>query len=160
MSHHHHIVLHNKTDDIHVPNIFEFNRWCHEALSECNKSIELTVCIVDEKEMADLNQQYRHKNGPTNVLAFPFGEMPKTEEEETALLGDLVICSTIIEKEAKEQGKALFAHWAHITVHGTLHLLGHDHQTEEEAAKMEALETAILARLHIENPYKINDNMK
>jgi probable rRNA maturation factor len=113
---------------------------------------ELVVRIVDEAESARLNEDYRGKQGPTNVLAFPVGEMPATESEPVPL-GDIVICAAIVAREAREQGKPLSAHWAHMVIHGCLHLRGFDHETEVEAGAMEAQERALLAELDIADPY-------
>jgi probable rRNA maturation factor len=113
------------------------------------------VRIVGEQESAELNEQYRHKSGPTNILSFPV-DVP--EGIELDLLGDLVICAPVVEKEALEQGKLLAHHWAHIIVHGVLHLLGYDHIDDDEAELMENKEIAILNKLHINNPYtEVND---
>ena len=114
-----------------------------EAISE--------TLMVDTEEMATLNRAYRGKEGPTNVLSFPYDLPP---EAGLALLGDIVICAPVVAREAREQGKTLDAHWAHMTVHGALHLLGYDHIDEHEAAAMEALETDILARLDYPCPYR------
>jgi probable rRNA maturation factor len=108
------------------------------------------IRLVDDQESAELNQQYRHKQGPTNILSFPF-EAP--DGFDTDLLGDLVICTPLIALEAQQQNKQLFDHWAHITIHGVLHLLGYDHIDDAEAEEMEALEIKILSRLNINNPY-------
>lgn len=126
-------------------------RWAEAALDADNPVAELVVRIVDEAESAELNETYRGKTGPTNVLSFPF-EMPP-EVEELHLLGDLVICAPVVQREALEQGKAPLAHWAHMLVHGTLHLQGYDHQTDEEAREMEGLEQQILTRLGYPDPY-------
>jgi probable rRNA maturation factor len=111
---------------------------------------ELTVRIVDEEESAALNEQYRDKQGPTNVLSFPF-ECPP--EVELNLLGDLVICAPVVEREAQEQQKTVTAHWAHMLVHGCLHLLGYDHLTETEAEDMERREIVVMNELGFPNPY-------
>ena len=111
---------------------------------------EITVRVVDEAEMSSLNQTYRGKPGPTNVLSFP-SELPP--ELDLPLLGDIVICAPVVRREAVQQGKRESAHWAHMTVHGTLHLLGYDHVADGEAARMEALETTILAGLGYPCPY-------
>ena len=124
-------------------------------------SATLGIRIVDEDESAELNHTYRDKPGPTNVLSFPF-DMPDlpaalaaTENEEipTKLLGDLVICAPVVAREAAEQGKPLPAHWAHMVVHGVLHLLGYDHLDKAEAAEMEGLEQRLLAELGVGDPY-------
>jgi probable rRNA maturation factor len=124
--------------------------WVDAALDDYNQDTEIVVRIVDEQESAQLNEQYRHKPGPTNILSFPV-DVP--EGIELDLLGDLVICAPVLEKEAKEQQKLLMHHWAHIVVHGVLHLLGYDHLDETEAELMENKEIAILNKLNINNPY-------
>jgi probable rRNA maturation factor len=139
-----------------VPSQPQFEQWLHAALREecCNKDeIELTIRIVDETEGQMLNRDYRGKDYPTNVLSFP-ADLP--EEVDIPLLGDLVICAPVIAREANEQNKTLDAHWAHMVIHGTLHLLGYDHMTEEEAEVMEALETKILHKLGYADPYLEN----
>lgn len=125
--------------------------WVEAALETENYGVELVIRLVDEAESAELNEAYRGKTGPTNVLSFPF-DMPP-EVEETRLLGDMVICAPVVRREAAEQGKTEPAHWAHLVVHGTLHLQGYDHQTEAGAAEMEGLERKILARLGYPDPY-------
>lgn len=111
---------------------------------------ELTLRIVDEAESAELNRTYRNTGGPTNVLSFPF-EAP--ELVNLPLLGDVVICAPVVAREAREQNKAPAAHWAHMVVHGTLHLLGYDHGSDEEAEQMESEERRILADLGFDDPY-------
>ena len=113
--------------------------------------VELSLRLVDEAESADLNQRYRGKAGPTNVLSFPFEPPPGIKGPR--YLGDLVICVPVVVREAAEQGKATEAHWAHLVVHGVLHLLGYDHLDETEAQEMEALETRLLANLGFPPPY-------
>jgi len=152
MPHTNQIALHlqNASNSQQIPRLALIRQWVELALNRHHKKAELTIRIVDEKEMMKLNETYRHKQGPTNVLSFP-AELPK--EVETSLLGDIVICAPIIEKEAKEQHKTLNAHWAHITIHGCLHLLGFDHTQEQDAEEMEQLEITLLKKLGIENPY-------
>ncbi len=130
----------------------QFQRWVDAALEGIGRDTEIVIRIVDAQESAQLNGQYRHKQGPTNILSFPF-EMPAIEGLELDLLGDLVVCAPVLEKEAQEQNKNLTDHWAHIIVHGVLHLLGHDHIDETEAEIMETKEIAILHTLNITNPY-------
>ena len=126
-------------------------RWLEQVLAAENREdAELTVRIVDETESAALNEEYRNKSNATNVLSFPF-EWP--EEVELNLLGDLVIWAPVVEREAKEQEKNSQAHWAHMLVHGVLHLLGYDHIDEAEAETMEAREIKILENLGFPNPY-------
>lgn len=111
---------------------------------------ELTVRMVDKEESRMLNAQYRQKDKPTNVLSFP-SDLPP--ELDIPLLGDLIICAPVVEEEAREQNKSLDAHWAHMVIHGTLHLLGYDHIEDSDAAVMEGLEVDILASLNYTNPY-------
>jgi probable rRNA maturation factor len=129
----------------------QIQRWVDAALEGYQPDTEIVVRIVDEQESAELNEQYRHKPGPTNILSFPV-EVP--DGIELDLLGDLVICAPVLEKEALEQHKVLADHWAHIIVHGVLHLLGYDHIDEGEAELMESKEIAILDTLNILNPYR------
>lgn len=133
-----------------LPTVAQLQSWARAALSAAEGSPEVTVRIVDEAESAELNRVYRHVSEPTNVLSFPF-EAP--EQVRLPLLGDVVICAPVVEKEAREQNKTLAAHWAHMVVHGTLHLLGHDHQSESDAARMESEERRILERLGFCDPY-------
>ena len=138
-------------DSAGLPSEAELRRWAEAALGSCRERAELVIRIVNEAESAALNQNYRHKQGPTNVLSFPF-EAP-TGVEQLDLLGDLVICAPVVAREAVIQNKRLAAHWAHMVVHGVLHLLGYDHRRDVEALKMEALETYILADLGYPDPY-------
>lgn len=141
------------TESTDYPSEEQFQQWLDAALSgfeEEGADAEVVIRLVDDAESAELNQQYRHKEGPTNILSFPF-EAP--EGMELDLLGDLVICAPIIAKEALEQNKQTLHHWAHITVHGVLHLLGYDHIEDQDAEQMEALEIEILNTLNIANPY-------
>ena len=144
---------------IEIQTIFESNgqpdqeqiqRWVDAALDGFNQDTEIVVRIVDEQESAELNEQYRLKKGPTNILSFPV-DVP--EGIELNLLGDLVVCAPVLEKEALEQHKSLTDHWAHIIVHGVLHLLGYDHLNDDEAELMENKEITILNKLNIKNPY-------
>lgn len=136
------------------PDDEQIQRWVDTALDDFDQDTEIVVRIVDEQESAELNEQYRHKKGSTNILSFPV-EVP--EGIELNLLGDLVVCAPVLEKEALEQHKALTDHWTHIIVHGVLHLLGYDHIDETQAELMENKEINILNKLNIKNPY-IQDN--
>jgi probable rRNA maturation factor len=146
-----------------LPDETQIRRWVEAVLRDRLDEAALGIRIVDEDESAELNQTYRDKPGPTNVLSFPF-EMPELpegfashEEDEIPanLLGDLVICAPVVAREAAEQGKPEAVHWAHMVVHGVLHLLGYDHLEPAEAAEMEELERQILAGLGIVDPYAI-----
>lgn len=139
----------------HLPSKAQFHHWVNQALTQQAQTAdypetEITIRLVDEAESHDLNLTYRGKDKPTNVLSFPF-EMP--EGIELPLLGDLVICRQVVEKEALEQQKPLEAHWAHLAIHGALHLLGYDHLTDDEAEEMESLETQIMQSLGYADPY-------
>ena len=125
-------------------------QWATAAVQPEGDEVEMTVRIVDEAESHELNLTYRGKDRPTNVLSFPF-ECP--DEVELPLLGDLVICRQVVEREAAEQEKPLMAHWAHMVVHGSLHLLGYDHIEDNEAEEMESLETQIMQGLGFDDPY-------
>ena len=129
-----------------------FRRWAEAALAGAGytRDAELTLRVVNEAECAALNEAYRHKQGPTNVLSFPFVAPP---EVESALLGDIVICAPVVLREAVVQGKTPEAHWAHLVAHGVLHLLGYDHHDEARAEAMESLEIRILAGLGYPDPY-------
>ncbi len=133
-----------------LPTDAQFKGWVNAALSEQNQGCDCVIRIVDENESAALNQQYRQKSGPTNILSFSF-DPPKSID--LNLLGDLVICAKVVEKEAQQQNKAIHDHWAHITIHGILHLQGYDHTKEREAEHMEAQEITILHTLNLNNPY-------
>lgn len=125
-----------------IPAATSLRVWAQSAL---RKKGALTIRIVDEEESETLNSRYRHKQKPTNVLSFGY--------DERGVLGDLVICAPVVAREAREQGKTVRAHWAHMVVHGCLHLQGHDHEKEAEATAMEALEIRILGKLGFKNPY-------
>lgn len=155
-----------------LPTAAELQRWVLAALdpglsprhAQLYWPTELTIRITDEAEIAELNQRYRGRSGPTNILSFPFEPPPGIDPTESAfagmsaLLGDLLICAPLVQREAAEQDKSETAHWAHLVVHGTLHLLGFDHMTAAEAASMETLETGILGALGFPPPYEVNDD--
>lgn len=132
------------------PDKAQIQQWIDAALQDYDKDTEIVVRIVDVHESAQLNKQYRHKPGPTNILSFP-ADIP--EGIGLNLLGDLVVCAPVVEREAIEQQKLLTHHWAHIIIHGVLHLLGYDHIEDTEAELMESLEIKILQTLNISNPY-------
>lgn len=138
-----------------LPTEAQFQQWLEAAILPFQDIAEVTVRIVDEEESQQLNFDYREKDKPTNVLSFPF-ELPPGVEE-LPLLGDLVICAQVVATEAAEQGKELHHHWAHMVVHGCLHLLGFDHINDDDAEQMEAEEILILQQLGIKNPYILED---
>lgn len=131
-----------------MPSAKQLKNWALTVLKPKIAAAEVTIRVVKTAEMTDLNSQYRKKQAPTNVLAFPL-----SEAEEQDLCGDIVICAEVVNEEAKIQGKANEAHWAHMVVHGTLHLLGYDHLSAEDAAIMEPEEIHILQSLGFKNPY-------
>ncbi|BDX06261.1 rRNA maturation RNase YbeY [Planctobacterium marinum] len=141
--------------------VASFSEWINRTLISVPKSLlvkypqneplELTVRIVEEQESQSLNDTYRGKDKPTNVLSFPFEQPPGLN---LPLLGDLVVCQSVVAQEAKQQKKDISAHWAHMLVHGTLHLLGYDHINDQEAEEMERLEVHILNSLGIDDPYQ------
>jgi len=152
------IDLQEASEHPHCPSLSQLTSWVDAALKfsdDDNQGCELTIRIVDNEESQSLNKQYRGKDKPTNVLSFPF-EAPA--QIELDLLGDLVICAPIVAREAKKQEKPELAHWAHMVVHGTLHLQGYDHIDDEEAECMEALEIKILQSLGFNDPYNIDDS--
>ena len=138
-------------DTANLPSEADFQRWLDAAVLPFQEEAEVTVRLVDEAESNQLNLTYRGKDKPTNVLSFPFECPPGVE---LPLLGDLIICRQVVEREASEQNKPLLAHWAHMVVHGSLHLLGYDHIDDEEAEEMEALEVEFMQALGYDNPYQ------
>lgn len=147
----HTIDVQYSSPDAALPDERKISYWAKTALSGFDNSSELCIRIVDEEEGARLNETWRHKTGPTNVLSFPADTL---HEIVPRLLGDVVICAPVVEREASEQGKKPEDHWAHMVIHGTLHLLGYDHINETDAAAMEEKETSLLSELDIKNPYK------
>lgn len=137
-------------DNTGLPEETQFQTWLNAAILPFQEEAEVTVRLVDEAESNALNLTYRGKDKPTNVLSFPFEAPPGIE---LPLLGDLIICRQVVEREAQEQEKPLAAHWAHMVIHGSLHLLGYDHIEDEEAEEMEALETEIMLALGYADPY-------
>lgn len=138
-----------------VPAAVSFRKWVAAALSGRIREADLAIRLVDAKEGRALNRHYRGRDYATNVLSFP-ADLPEglPEGVRLPLLGDLVLCAPVVAREAREQGKPLAAHYAHLTVHGTLHLLGWDHGNDVEAEAMEQLEREILAGLGIDDPYR------
>ena len=150
------VTVQNAAAEVHVPVHAQLRKWARSALADDVRG-ELTVRIVDENESAELNSRYRGKEGPTNVLSFPAGgaEVPAAGGEELLPFGDVVICAAVVEREAREQGKPRAAHWAHMVVHGALHLQGYDHENVRDAGIMEARERALLAEMGFPDPYSI-----
>lgn len=144
-------------DEPGIPPIADIQDWVEAALQQSGRSsgedIEVAVRVVDADEIRTLNNLYREQDNSTNVLSFPAGEIDGLPDDASLLLGDIVICASVVAREADEQGKQLADHWGHMLVHGTLHLLGFDHETGAEAAEMEGLETRILAARSVMDPY-------
>ncbi len=133
----------NAAKPLYVPSRRQFKRWVQAAL---RVDTRLTIRLVGTEEGKALNAAYRGKDYATNVLTFPLSEVP-------LLMGDIIICAPVVAREAAEQGKPLLAHYAHMTVHGVLHLHGYDHEVQAQAELMEAMEIAILTQLGFANPY-------
>jgi len=134
-----------------LPDAPELRAWAIAALGKQREDSELTIRIVGEAEIEQLNNDYRHKTGATNVLSFPFDAPPGVK---LPLLGDIIICAPVVRREASEQSKSVTSHWAHMVVHGALHLLGFNHEQDDEAQEMEAMEARILADFGFANPYQ------
>ena len=143
------IAVENEQD---LPTYEDVLLWLNSTLAKFKPQAEVTVRVVDEPESQELNHDYRGKDKPTNVLSFPFEAPPGIDID---LLGDLVICKQVVEREAIEQNKPLISHWAHMVVHGCLHLLGYDHIEDQEAEEMESLETEIMKSMGYSDPYII-----
>ena len=144
------VEIQRETSLSSVPPDQQFEQWAAAALQGHGEA-ELVIRLVDLEESRRLNEQFANRNKPTNVLSFPASLPPSIH---LPLLGDIVICAPLVEREAEEQNKSMLAHWAHLTIHGILHLLGHDHQSDEEAAKMEALETGLVQSFGFPDPYR------
>lgn len=157
--HMHQIFIQHTTEKTAIPKTALLRKWAKAALVNHTAATEVTIRIVGIEEMTYLNTTYRHKTGPTNVLSFPFS-MPKEAGIDLSILGDIVICADVVNQEAILQNKPAEAHWAHMVVHGVLHLLGYDHVKEEEAKIMEALEVEVLTKLGFPDPYRSGENVK
>ena len=149
------VDVQNACDDDTAPETPLVESWIARAVgaSGTDGDAEVSVRIVDTTEIQALNSDYRGKDKPTNVLSFPVGDVAGLPAGMPVPLGDVVICASVVREEAAAQGKAITDHWAHMLVHGTLHLLGYDHETETEAVEMEALETRILSEHGVADPY-------
>ena len=133
-----------------VPSAARIREWVGRALGE-GVSGEVTVRVVGEEESAWLNERYRQREGATDVLSFGYGEPACAEAERS--FGDIVICAAVVEREAARHGKSLEAHWAHISVHGALHLLGYDHEDADQAQAMQGRERELLEAMGFADPY-------
>lgn len=148
------ITLHNEVETDHEPSLEQFQQWVAAALENEEKKPpqqHVAIRLVSEIESAALNETYRQQSGPTNILSFPDEPIPGFESES---LGDLAICPALVMAEALAQDKPFEAHWAHLVVHGVLHLIGYDHIEQEDAEKMEAREVKVLKQLHFDDPYQ------
>jgi probable rRNA maturation factor len=137
-----------------LPDDADFRHWAQIVLAAHPAPLELVIRLVDEAESRRLNHRYRGKDAPTNVLSFPFEAPPEVPSH---LLGDLVICAPVVAREARQQGKSVKAHWAHMVIHGLLHLLGYDHQEDAQARRMESRERELLRQLDFPDPYLEED---
>ena len=149
------VDVHYACDDDTAPELPMVQNWIARAVQAVgmDTDTEVSVRIVGADEIQALNSSFREKDKPTNVLSFPAGTVAGLPHDMPAPLGDIVICASVVHSEATDQGKAVEDHWAHLLIHGTLHLLGFDHETESEASEMEALETRILSEHGISDPY-------
>jgi probable rRNA maturation factor len=150
------IEVQRATDEGSTPDDAFVVAWITRAIGAAGEAAvsEVSVRIVDADEIQALNRDYRDKDWPTNVLSFPAGDVAGLPDDEPAPLGDIVVCASVVRDESAAQGKAILDHWAHMLVHGALHLLGHDHESEAEAEAMETLEARILEAHGISDPYK------
>jgi len=148
------LIVQDQQQDYELPSTELMQKWAAQALM-VDTDAQVSLQVVDSKESQQLNNEYRGKDKPTNVLSFPM-ELPDEliAQMEQAVLGDLVVCAQIVAEEAQQQNKTTEAHWAHMLVHGMLHLQGYDHIEDDEAEKMEQQEIRILHQLGFENPYQ------
>jgi probable rRNA maturation factor len=145
------VFMDNRVGRAGVPTRRSFETWVRAALAGRGRARrQVNIALLGVREARALNRRHRNRDYATNVLSFPWQPLPR---QRTALLGDLVICPTVVRREARAQRKPVRDHFAHLTVHGVLHLLGHDHDSDADAARMEALERRILARLGVADPY-------
>jgi len=144
-------------DDVGIPSEADIQSWIEDAVRGAGAAdagnVEVAVRVVDAGEIQMLNSLYRKQDKATNVLSFPADEIDGRPHDASRLLGDVVICASVVVAEAEEQNKPLADHWGHMLVHGTLHLLGFDHESGVEAARMESLEAKILAARNVTDPY-------
>ena len=145
-----------------VPSASEAENWIRRTVMASGRILgganEVSVRVVDKEEMRALNRDYRQKDRVTNVLSFPAAEMSGLPAEEPQALGDIVLCAELVAEEAARQGKSADDHWAHLLVHGMLHLLGYDHQADADAARMESMEAEILEKYGVKDPYEVSSD--
>lgn len=144
------ITIQTIANNTFIPSRYFLQRWVNKALAKHVGSNEVNIRLVSKEESAALNCAYRHKKGPTNILSFPFEPPPRIF---SPFLGDLVICAALVNQEALQQAKTRLAHWAHLVIHGCLHLIGYDHIHAKDATQMETIEIKLLEDLGYENPY-------
>ena len=144
------VDIQRATNTPDIPENRQLRKWARTALSDYDKDAELTIRIVDEKEGTELNRKWRKAKGPANVLSFSYEDNNRIAG---GLLGDIIICAPVIRREALEQKKSLASHWAHMVIHGALHLLGYDHIKTKDAREMERLEIRLLESLGYTDPY-------
>jgi probable rRNA maturation factor len=137
-----------------APPVADLQAWTHAALGRHARDTQVALRVVGTAESRRLNAHYRGKHAATNVLSFPAPALPVVRAAGPRPLGDLVICARLLQHEARAQGKKLRAHWAHLVVHGALHLIGYDHERARDARRMERREIAVLRRLGFPNPYR------
>lgn len=142
-------------DDESIPGADDIAMWVNRAIDAAGSSGigEVSVRVVGADEMQQLNSEFREQSKPTNVLSFPAGDLAGLPDEAARPLGDVVVCAAVVAAEAEQQGKTLDDHWGHMVIHGTLHLLGFDHENDSDAADMESLEIRILGNFGVANPY-------
>ncbi len=148
------IVVQVVSNCLSIPAKNDFIDWANAAIDNQSLERELTIRIVDEEEGKSLNKDWRQKEYATNILSFPMGD---TVNEEMNILGDIVICAPVVLREAQEQNKPVQAHWAHLVIHGVLHLQGYNHQNDDEASEMETKEITLLGNFGYANPYETNN---
>jgi probable rRNA maturation factor len=149
------LEIQRATTTLNTPDDNQFQLWINAIDVQQDKSFALSIRIVEEPEARQFNREYRNRDYATNILSFPV-ELPEglPVEFRQSLLGDLLICAPVVAREAREQKRPEADHWAHLTVHGILHLLGYDHQQDDQAIVMESLEIDILNKLGISDPYQ------
>ncbi|WP_343192044.1 rRNA maturation RNase YbeY [Buchnera aphidicola (Formosaphis micheliae)] len=138
-------------NSFYTPKKKDFKKWLKEILKFYQSTYEITIRIVGKKEMININEKYRNQKKPTNILSFSYDN---NSQKKLKFLGDLIVCSQILSEEAKQQKKNIKSHWAHIIIHGTLHLLQYKHTTKTQQRKMESLESNIMLSLGYNNPYQ------